>query len=160
MRHFPLTPLYYKPWTQILKVSVWYQFNCLSFLYFWPSFRSPFILFFTVLFTSCSMQKWGTWPEIFKSMRMHAGKSLLIIYEIWIRRFLIVCNILSDSPWVLSSGTDSFLHGRPSQACVWFVSSHLLTDRADLLCIDRHPLCHAKETDGMKGIGINKIKKV
>lgn len=61
-------------------------------------------------------------------MRMHTEKSLLIIYEVWIRRFLIVCNILSDSPCVLSSGTDSSPHGRPSQACVWFVSSYLLTD--------------------------------
>lgn len=106
------------------------------------------------------MQKWGTLPEIFKSMRMHTEKSLLIIYEIWIRLFLIVCNILSDSLWVLSSGTDSSPRGRPSQACVWFVSSYLLTDRADLLWVDRHPLHHAKETDGMKEIGINKIKKV
>lgn len=136
------------------------QFSCLFFFYVWPPFWPPFIFFLAILFTSWSVQKGGTWPEIFKSMRMHAGKSLLIIYEIWIRRFLIVCNILSDSPWVLSSGTNSFPHGRPSRARVWFVSSHLLTDRADLLCVDRHPLRHAKETDGMKGIGINKMKKV
>lgn len=93
-------------------------------------------------------------------MRMHTEKSLLIIYEIWIRRFLIVCNSLSDSPWVLSSGTDAPPHGRLSQARVWFVSSYLVTDRADLLRADRHPLHHAKETDGMKEIGTNKIKKV
>lgn len=39
------------------------------------------------------------------------------------------------------------------------VSSDPLTDRADFLCADRHPLHHAKETDGMKEIGINKILK-
>ena len=60
----------------------------------------------------------------------------------------------------LSSGIDSLPRGRPSQARVWFVSSSLLTDRANLLCVDRHPLRHAKEADGMKEIGINKIKKV
>lgn len=145
---------------------------CFSFIYFIFLiffFASPLFLtlllasfhfVFLLWYTSCSMQKWGTWPEIFKSMRMHTEKSPLIIYEIWIRRFLIVCNILSDSPWVLSSGRESLPRGRPSQARVWFVSSSLLTDRANLLCVDRHPLRHAKEADGMKEIGINKIKKV
>lgn len=133
-------------------------FFCFSFIFDPPSCLLSFC--FLLWYTSCSMQKWGTWPEIFKSMRMHTEKSLLIIYEIWIRRFLIVCTILSDSPWVLSSGRESLPRGRPSQARVWFVSSSLLTDRANLLCVDRHPLRHAKEADGMKEIGINKIKKV
>ena len=136
---------------------LYYRFICSSFVFDPPS--CPLLFHCLLWYTSCSLRKWGTWPEIFKSMRIHTEQSLLIIYEIWIRRFLIVCNILSDSPWVLSSGTDSLAHGRPSQACVWFVSSYLLTDRADLLCVDHHPLHHAKETDGMKEIGINKIKK-
>lgn len=40
---------------------------------------------------------------------------------------------------------DSFPHGRPSRVCVWFVSSYLLTDRADLLCADRHPFTMPRE---------------
>ena len=55
---------------------------------------------------------------------------------------------------------ESLPRGRPSQARVWFVSSSILTDGANLLCVDRHPLRHAKEADGRKEIGINKIKKV
>lgn len=54
----------------------------------------------------------------------------------------------------------SLPYRRPSQARVSFVSSYLLSDRAGLLRVDRQPLHHAKETDGMKEIGINKMRKV
>lgn len=79
-------------------------------------------VFFFIIFSFCPLSfyilQWctssyvekkrrGTWSEIFKSMRMHPGRKLLIIYGSWSLCFLIVCNILSKSPWVLSSGTVS-----------------------------------------------------
>lgn len=72
-----------------------------------PSVPSHFIFYSDVLPLMWKKKRRGTWSEIFKSMRMHPGRKLLIIYGSWSLCFLIVCNILSKSPWVLSSGTVS-----------------------------------------------------
>lgn len=91
-------------------------------------------------------------------MRIHTEPSLLIIYEIWIRLVLIVCNTLSAPPCVLAPGTGpSRTEGLPKPVSGCQLPP--LTDRAGSLCVDRHPLHHAKETDGTKEIGINKILK-
>lgn len=92
-------------------------------------------------------------------MRMHPGRKLLIIHGSWSPCFLVVtfCQSLCESCHLARI---CLPHRRPSQARVSFVSSDLLSDRAGLRRSDRHPLPHAKETDGTKEIGINKTREV
>lgn len=93
-------------WTQKNSSFLCYRLEWFFSLYS-PSVPSHFIFYSDVLPLMWKKKRRGTWSEIFKSMRMHPGRKLLIIYGSWSLCFLIVCNILSKSPWVLSSGTVS-----------------------------------------------------
>lgn len=96
-------------WTQNTQV-----FRAINLNFFhYTLLLSPLILYFAVMyFLLCVyIKKRGTWSEIFKSMRMHPGRKLLLIHGSRSPCFLIVCNILSKAPWVLSSGTGLSLIG-------------------------------------------------